>query len=395
MNHEDNQYLTLLAFCLKRNDNRDEVPAAIADINWHDLLSFAKKQAIVGVYAPMLLTEDERLETCQWMGNRPTDDDIMEWMLTTRTLEQKNNIVNEKAAWVAKNFTIEGFGNCLLKGQGNALLYPNPQWRSSGDIDIWVWPNRQVENDNEGKEREKEGNKFSGKEADDDARAVIAYCRRITGRKKKACYHHVDFRKAGDIPIEVHYRPSWLNNPIHNRRLQQWFRDRRDECQANITALGFSMPTWEFNVVFQLCHLYNHLIHEGIGLRQFCDYYYLLKTDANKNARQISQKTLKELGLLTFAQATMWILNTVMGLEANRLICEPDERRGKLVLKEILEGGNFGHFDERTLSGTYQSPVMSNLQRLARDFRLCRAFPSECFWEPWFRIYHWYWRKQH
>ena len=32
----------------------------------------------------------------------------------------------------------EGFANCILKGQGNALLYPDPYMRTPGDIDIYL-----------------------------------------------------------------------------------------------------------------------------------------------------------------------------------------------------------------------------------------------------------------
>ena len=36
------------------------------------------------------------------------------------------------------------------------------------------------------------------------------------------------------------------------------------------------IPTVEFNIIFQLTHIYSHLMNEGIGLRQLVDYYYVL-----------------------------------------------------------------------------------------------------------------------
>lgn len=60
---------------------------------------------------------------------------------------------------------------------------------------------------------------------------------------------------------------------------------------------------------------------------------------------------------------------------------------------EILQGGNFGQYDQRVNHrvGQYQK----NIQRLKRDFRLVRYFPSECLWEPVFRIYHFFWRLKY
>jgi len=355
-------YLAFLKFCL----NDEAVIPDVADsINWHDLREFAKKQAIAGIY---------------WQGiekvrgkNKPTDDDVLEWMGTCKKLEKRNKNVDEIAAWVTKNFKTEGFRTCLLKGQGNALMYPTPSLRTPGDIDIWV-------------------------EGDD--KKVIAYIHSITPGTK-ACYHHVDFRKKDDVEIEVHYRPSWLNNPFNNKRLQQWFISHSDACfqSRNSSAVerkaqekGFNIPTWEFNVVFQLCHIYNHLLHEGIGLRQLIDYFYLLKS--REGAPTDMTDTLKEMGMATIGGAVAWVMKEVLGLEEEYLVTAPDSKRGRMLLKEMLAGGNFGHFDDRTLSGSYASPVKANLQRLVRDIRMMRYYPSETIWEPWFRVWHYFWRRR-
>jgi len=42
--------------------------------------------------------------------------------------------------------------------------------------------------------------------------------------KGKSCYHHVDYGLFKDVEVEVHYRPSFLFNPVHNCRLQKWFK---------------------------------------------------------------------------------------------------------------------------------------------------------------------------
>ena len=356
-------YLIFLRFCLSDDA---EMPAVADSINWHALYDFAKKQAIAGIY---------------WQGvkrvrgnNKPTDEDVLEWMALSKGLERKNKVADEKVAWVTNNFRIEGFRTCLLKGQGNALMYPQPYSRTSGDIDIWV----------EGGDKK-----------------VISYVHSITPGTK-ACYHHVAFRKAGNIDIEVHYRPSWLNNPYNNKRLQEWFVDHSDACfqprngnavEEKARQLGFNVPTWEFNVVFQLCHIYNHLLHEGIGLRQIIDYYYLLKNMETKPTEMTA--TLQPLGLLTIGRAVMWVLHEVLGLDEQYLICPPDATHGKMLLKEIMAGGNFGHHDDRILSGSYSSPLKANIQRFVRDIRMMRYYPGETLWEPWFRIYHFFWSRKH
>jgi hypothetical protein len=48
------------------------------------------------------------------------------------------------------------------------------------------------------------------------------------------------------------------------------------ECAGNV-----DVPTAEFNAVFQMAHIMMHFFIEGIGLRHFVDYYYVLKAYTN------------------------------------------------------------------------------------------------------------------
>ncbi len=362
---ETDKYLLFLNHCLNGLHVEEQT---VKDIVWHDLLLFAKKQAIVGVY----------WQGIQQLGhlkeNKPTDDDIMEWMAATMRISRQSKKVDERAVWTYNNFLHEGFRSCLLKGQGVALLYPAPLLRQAGDIDIWV-----------------EGG----------AEKVIPYIRTLKP-KAKACYHHIDFIKTEKIPIEVHYRPSWMSCPWYNRRLQRYFAEHSDEQFKHVEALSsqagsLAVPTWEFNTVFLLSHIYNHLLHEGIGLRQIIDYYYLLRQGAQKSdaERQAVTTILRHVGMRKIGGALMWVLGEQLGLDASLFVLPPDEKRGKVLLHEIISGGNFGKHDERTLSGTYDSALTSNTQRLWRDLRMMRHFPAESLWEPFFRLYHFFWRKRH
>ena len=218
-----------------------------------------------------------------------------------------------------------------------------------------------------------------------------------------------------------------------------------DEQFAHRVKLGeqwdVAVPKAEFNLIFQLTHIFTHLMNEGIGLRQLLDYFFLLKntyfigytdgdcfllitdftdntdriggnadgdgfllnTDFTDNTdriggnadgvdRRLLQDELRRLGLWEFAGAVMYIMKEVFGLEDNRLIVSPDVKRGRLVRKEVLEAGNFGQYDKRNWFG--HSALGHNLQRLYRDMRLVRYFPEKALSEPFFRIWHFFWRKR-
>lgn len=106
----------------------------------------------------------------------------------------------------------------------------------------------------------------------------------------------------------------------------------------------------EFNLIFQLTHIYAHLMNEGIGLRQLLDYYFVLLHADIKNVVEL-QRNLKHIGLWKFAGAIMYIMQEVFGLPASRLVVPPNEKYGKFVQNQVLEAGNFGKHDERNRFG--------------------------------------------
>ena len=78
----------------------------------------------------------------------------------------------------------------------------------------------------------------------------------------------------------MHYRPSFLLCFWHNRKLQKYYWMEKEEQFSHRVMLGeqgeIAISTVEFNIIFQLTHIYAHLMNEGIGLRQLVDYYYVL-----------------------------------------------------------------------------------------------------------------------
>lgn len=350
-------YLDFLRYCL---DDQAALPPSVSKIDWERLYAFARRQTIEATYWRGM----ERLDRSGQL--KLSEEVVLGWMARIKKIEKDNRTTYRKAAWVWKNFMKEGFRSCLLKGQGNALLYPTPYMRTPGDIDIWV----------EGGDKK-----------------VIAYIDSILPGSRRI-YHHIDFINAGKIPIEVHYRPSWMSNPLHNKRLQRWFLDHSDACFSNKEEeWGFCVPTFQFNCVFLLTHIFNHLLREGVGLRHVIDYYHLLTRNAGQP--RPTEKELRHLGLLKIAGALMWVLQEYTGIDRSLLLCEPNERVGRLMMREILLGGNFGKYDQRALGGVAKNAMERNLRVGKRDLLFLKYFPSECLCEPIFRIRHFFWRQRH
>ncbi len=343
---------------------RNRLSRKPTDEEWDCLYHTCQKQSI----AALAYTA---LESLSEIGQKPPINLLYEWICLYEQIKQQNKIVNRNTVELCSKLEKDGFDCCILKGQGNAVMYPDPYSRTPGDIDVWLRGERSKT---------------------EDVRNIIRYVKE-NGSTGDATYHHISLGNYKDTEVELHYRPSHLYNPKHNRRLQRWFSKMADggwQMAELPNGAGYiRIPNREFNIVFQLSHVYNHLLHEGIGLRQIIDYYYLLKSDVRGNKEEVA-KTLKYLGLEKIAGAVMWVLHEKLGLPEDYLIAPMDERRGKVLLDEIIRGGNFGHYDFDNIKAT--SRLKKNVQRVKRDLRLMRCFPLECLWEPLFRVYHLLWR---
>ena len=266
-------------------------------------------------------------------------------------------------------FRQDGFDCCVLKGQGNAMMYPNPYARSSGDIDLQVKGGRDL---------------------------VVQYVKKRFPHTKTA-YQHVDYPIFKKVPVEVHNLPVFLNNPFYNKRLKRWFDNQSEEMYSHEVDLPdgagrIPVPSLRFNIVFQLAHLMHHLLDEGIGLRHMLDYYFLLlKVYEERISLAGMSDELDRLGLRKFAGAVMYIMHDVLGLDEAFLIVPVDEGRGRTLLNEILGGGNFGKH-----SGlTDHSLFSKHLLKYWRTIHFIREYPAEALCEPVFRTWHFFWRQKH
>ena len=439
-------FFDFLRFCIGSDS---EIPSSLKEADWKEIYAIAKKQCLVGI-----LFDGIKKLPAEYVGMKK--ELLLQWMAESQMLEKANVRLNDAAIQVSEWFRKKGFRTCILKGQGNALMYPNPYSRTPGDIDIWV----------EGGDKR-----------------VISFVRSISPHEK-ACYHHIEFPSYKGMEVEVHYRPSFLLCFWHNRKLQKYYERVKEKQFSHRVMLGeqgeIAIPTVEFNLIFQLTHIYVHLMNEGIGLRQLVDYYYVLcdfykvyqksskitpslftlkegstshpgpltlrgeggnrptrcseplrskdggpskvspdsagwdrrdaigdmtsatastSTDTSATAARSSstaidrvQEELKELGMWKFAGGIMYIMQVVFGMPASRLIVPPNEKYGRFVLNEVLEAGNFGRHDARNRFGS--SKLGHNLQRVYRDMRLVKYFPGEALCEPLFRVWQFFWRMK-
>ena len=360
-------FFTFLRYCLGYKGNISRV---VASMDWHELYSFASKQALLGLCfdgIERLGVEYPEELRCNPIGREL----LMTWMGKSQQIRRQNRKVNAVAVKLFSMLKKDGLRCCVLKGQGNALMYPNPYSRTPGDIDVWIDASRE---------------------------RIMEYASKKFELGADIRLQHLETSLDG-VPVELHFFPCSMNNPIYHARLQKWFRRNADLQCSHIVGLpdgagDIAIPTSAFNVVYQLCHLYHHFFDEGIGMRQIIDYYYVVNNDELLVIRDTLQRELKHLGLWKFAGAVMYVLHEALGLSEKKMIAPMDEKRGKLLLAEILNGGNFGQHFTKYGGFTHQSTGKKYFLKIWRNMHFVRYYPAEALCEPFFRTWHFFWRMK-
>lgn len=367
-------FFGVLKVALGKEGSLPKIPARE---EWNEMFGLAKKQTLIGVFFSGI----ERLPAEQ----RPPRELIFSWYAVVNQIEERNHLMDERTEEATRFFRRHGFKTSILKGQGIARLYPKPDRRQSGDIDIWVvGPDTQM-NSNLDFERSR--------------KAIYEFALEHSPNHilEGVNYHHIHYPLFNDTEVEVHIYPGYLYSPLHNHRLHKFFKMNLPTDDDTLSLA--------FNRIFILLHTYNHLTGHGVGLRQVMDYYYVLKNEkCSMDDGQLSPAGyqtvdwIKKLGMMRFARAMMWVMQVAFGLEKEYMIVEPDEKEGRFLMNEIFQTGNMGHYEQRNW-GSLKTPVSRFFYNLRRDWHLLSHYPHEVCWQPifsiWLNVQRFFWKKNY
>ena len=365
-----NLLFELIQVALERKENLSQVPSAS---EWEAMFEEAEHQAIVGILQKGL----ERLSVEQ----RPYLDLLLEWIGTVQIIKSRNELLDERCLELLRWLENAGLRACVLKGQGIARLYGNlGELRQPGDIDVYVDCGREK---------------------------AIERVERIGYSVEGWDYKHAHVCVWENTEVELHYRVEVMFNLFKNRKLQKWFKAHEDEIfgtskdsensntdDTNLTD-GMVTPTVGFNVFYILLHIYRHFFTEGVGLRQIMDYYFVLKK-CHADSTSLTDKycaAVSEFGMERFAKGLMWVMQEVMAMPREWMLWEPDEKEGRYILEQVMEGGNFGHYSKN------QTRLTGGLGYVVRHTRhslhLMRRYPAEAIWIPVWMVWHKLWKISH
>lgn len=235
------------------------------------------------------------------------------------------------------NIELQGFVNAchhnaidmlVVKGQTIGALYPNPLLRISGDIDFLI---------------------------KDDYSVVKPQIEKTfeVQLPEKMIEREVSFMR-NKILYELH------NNLVAfgSKRNKDYWKQLMDEAwkepfyvTVGETRVRTLPPT--VNAVYLFIHLFFHLIREGVGLRQFCDWAVFFHAYREKIDVEQLRSILERLGIIKAFRAFGFILVGDLGLPSSSFpleITSEDMKWRKVILRDVFKGGNFGKKNHKAKS---------------------------------------------
>lgn len=340
---------------------------------WNKLYAMAKEQSLVGI----CFAGVQRL---QKQSQCPPEMLYLQWMGMAAKVQQRNEVVSRRCKDVLDIVRKAGFRAFLMKGQCNGALYSIkdeglrindlPKLRQPGDIDIFV----------------------------DGGRVKVMEFVQRTAPTSTINEIELEYRCFEDADVDMHYALPKMRHPFRNRKLNayllSWIEANYTNHRSIAAGVQVPCPVLEYDVVFQLEHVYGHFIGRGVGLRQIMDFYFLLQSAPDGYDYEAVKKGVEDIGLTKFACGLMWLLNNIFGMSMINVPWVPNERDGKFLLQEILNSGNFGSANER-MHGVTTNLLKRAWVVNANAFRYWRFDHWAWFWSPLWRVYHFVWKRLH
>ena len=330
---------------------RGELSRQLTDVEWTELHSECVRQNVLGIaFVGIQRLPNEQL---------PPSALYAKWKHEAEVIKERFDLINKRYREACETYEKQGVGCCVLM--------PLNINSTPGDIDILCWTDK----DKEGKRMVVEYVNFR----------YVASTHHI---KPKVVRQHMDW-KTGSFPVDVRFKFSYFNSPLHDRRFLAWVEKKTFSVSPQKGEDGYPVPSDAFNAVYQLIHLYRKLFCEGIRLGHLYDYYMVLRS-LSKSEHEEVKHVIGRLGMKKFAGAVMYVMQTVFGLSDEYLFCKPNLRNGSFVISITMQAGEYTRAIERTRMLKHLGRVGHHIYWLKRNRPFLTQYPAEVLFELYRRM---------
>ncbi len=265
----------------------------------------------------------------------------------------------------------------LLKGAAAGILYPEPECRKSGDIDLWI-----PDADPKGSAKlHTFGKAF-------DRASEILSDSGYSEEKDEISNYHMGFLSETGPKIELHGR---ITRELDDRGAMQCIDAFMKSSSERISRVevheGLMVPslTGADLGFYLLLHMIHHFVGGGFGFRLLLDIVMYLKQDPDDEEKKRFYSYVESSGLLTFTASMCTIGVKKLGLPYDSVSFMFREKSmeaydtTELLINELFEAKEFGNDPDRMAA-----PKNSSVFGLISEFhhQMTRNYPVACKYIP-------------
>ena len=264
----DNNFLAFLALAQAGLWEREVRLIPYGHINYKEIYSIAESQLVVGLVAAGI----EHV-----IDVTIPHDDVLLFVGHTLQLEQRNVDMNRFIGSMTRSLRANDICSLLLKGQGIALCYERPLWRTSGDVDLLL--------------------------SDRDYNKTKNYLLKLSSRSFP---ERIYSKELGMVikswMVEVHGTQriglsSKIDRVIDSVQHDVFYGDNVRTWDND--GIPVFMPSPDNDVFFVFTHYLKHYYKDVLNLRQVCDWCRLLWEFRGSLDLDLLKKRLRESALLS------------------------------------------------------------------------------------------------
>ena len=346
----ENALLEILKREITGQDGMEKMELSVAGLN--AILRLAKEHAVAGLLANAAVRNRIVIDGGAAEGR---GEAVMRLMQQTMVHRQGMLRCEDAVGRFARLMKENGIAYVVFKGLAVAKHYPEPFVRTMGDVDFYV-------------------------PKEDFLRAVEVIERGLHVEiDKEDVDKHYSFDWHG-IRFEMHYQIETFGSRRHqlrfNRMIDEAMAEQADsftvcDSDGNETEVSVLPPEEDLIVVFK--HWFNHLLVEGVGLRQTLDLAVLLNAYRDKINVGRLMTALDGIGYMKAFRAMLAMMKRYFGLEwldSNYVLGCRDEWYANKLMAAVMESGNFG----RKAYKNHTEGKKKSMETATRALRHCVMF---------------------
>lgn len=360
--------------CLSHTPSADE---------WGELYAMAKKQSLVGICFA-------GVQSLQMQQQTPPEQLYLQWMGLAAKIQQQSENHRRVLSLVGEVLKNSGIRSMLMKGLVCASRYPEPLLRQCGDIDFVV--------------------------REEDYVRTLDALKDVADVDRTLVHEHHGMAYIDGVQLEPHYKIHNYQNPwndITMRMLQAELFASDEHVSIKIGDAEVEKMLLEFEGMFLVSHMINHIYAEGLGMRQIMDFAFWIASlhvrgegvlrsggcsceQARREVRDFDMELyhayLDKMHMRRAAKIFTIISERLLGIDTRIFDYQYSNKElsfADKLAEDIMKVGNFA----RGAEDSPQAGISAYIWTIKRVISLGYLCPSEAYWWPVSKFFRYFWRK--